>query len=91
MNLYTFMIMKIKQETDLVKHHASICKKIDGMLKTLDGLREDPLFIDNIHGEQELSLDQTIELFHGIKANFLTKNVNNEVSAAFEAASFDVS
>jgi len=36
-------------------------------------------------------LDQTIELFHGIKANFLTKNVNNEVSAAFEAASFDVS
>jgi hypothetical protein len=83
--------MKIKEKTDLVKHHAAICKKIDGMLKTLDGLREDPLFIDNIHGEQELSLDQTIELFTGIKANFVAKNVNNEVSAAFEAASFDVS
>jgi len=91
MNLYTFMIMKIKQETDLVKHHASICKKIDGMLKTLDGLREDPLFIDNIHGEQELNLDQTIELFQGIKANFLPKNVKSDLSPAFEAASFDVS
>ena len=42
-------------------------------------------------GEQELNLDQTIELFEGIKANFLPKNVKSDLSPAFEAASFDVS
>ena len=41
------------------------------LLKTIDGLREDPIFIDTIHGEQELNLDQTIELFNGIRSHFV--------------------
>ena len=47
-------------------------KKIDGVLKTIDVLREDSIFIDTIHGEQELSLDQTIELFNGIRLSTIS-------------------
>ena len=72
MNLPTIFVMKLKEKTDLKKHHATVLKKLDGLLKTIDGLREDPIFIDTIHGEQELSLDQTIELFNGIRSHFIT-------------------
>ena len=57
MNLHTFMIMKLKEKTDIKKHHANILRKVDTVLKHIDDLREDPLFIEKIHGEQELSLD----------------------------------
>ena len=60
------------------------------LLKTIDGLREDPIFIDTIHGEQELSLDQTIELFNGIRSHFVPPNAP-ELAAGFETNSFDVS
>ena len=53
MNIHTFFVMKLKEKTDLKKHHASILKKLDSVLSTIDGLREDPLFIDGIHGEQD--------------------------------------
>jgi len=91
MNFHTAMIMKLKEKTDVKKHHAVILKKIDGALKTLDGLREDPIFIDTIHGEQELSLDQTIELFNGIRSHFLPPNAPPDLAAGFETSSFDVS
>ena len=83
MNLHTFFVMKLKEKTDL--------KKLDGVLSTIDGLREDPLFIDTIHGEQELSLDQTIELFNGIRTHFLPPNAPPELAAGFETSAFDVS
>lgn len=91
MNLHTFFVMKLKEKTDLKKHKSDILKKLDGVLKTLDGLREDPLFINTIHGEQELNLDQTIELFNGIRAHFLPANPTPELAAGFETGSFDVS
>ena len=74
MNIHTFFVMKLKEKTDLKKHQSTILKKIDGVLSTIDGLREDPLFIDKIHGEQELNLDQTIELLNGIRTHFLPPN-----------------
>ena len=85
------MVMKLKEKTDIKKHKASILKKLDSVLTTIDGLREDPLFIDQIHGEQELSLDQTIELFNGIRTHFLPQNDPPELAAGFETSSFDVS
>ena len=54
MNIHTFFVMKLKEKNDIKKHYASVLKKLDGVLKTIDGLREDPIFIDTIHGEQEL-------------------------------------
>tara|TARA_R100000149_G_scaffold45475_1_gene18216 strand:- start:172 stop:447 length:276 start_codon:yes stop_codon:yes gene_type:complete len=91
MNLHTVFVMKLKEKADLKKHYASVLKKLDSVLKTIDGLREDPLFIDNIHGEQELNLDQTIELFNGIRAHFVPVNNPKELDPGYETNSFDVS
>jgi len=91
MNLHTAMIMKLKEKTDIKKQNAVILRKIDSVLKNIDDLREDPLFIDNIHGEQELNLDQTIELLTGIRANFVPTKKDKEYPIGFEASSFDVS
>ena len=91
MNLHTFMIMKLKEKTDIKKHHSNILRKVDAVLKHIDDLREDPLFIDQIHGEQELSLDQTIELLVGIRTKFVTEKKDMELPIGFESSSFDVS
>ena len=91
MNLHTFMIMKLKEKTDIKKHHANILRKVDTVLKHIDDLREDPLFIEQIHGEQELSLDQTIELLVGIRTHFITEKKDIELPIGFESSSFDVS
>ena len=91
MNLHTFMIMKLKEKTDIKKHHTNVLRKIDTVLKHIDDLREDPLFINNIHGEQELNLDQTIELLIGIRDHFITDQKEKELPIGFESSSFDVS
>ena len=91
MNLHTFMIMKLKEKTDIKKHHTNVLRKIDTVLKHIDDLREDPLFINNIHGEQELNLDQTIELLVGIRDHFVTDQKEKELPIGFESSSFDVS
>ena len=61
------------------------------MLRDIDWLMEDPLFIDNIHGEQELSLDQAVELFNNIRVQFLPDPKVPEFSPAHESGSIDVS
>ena len=83
--------MKLKEKTDIKKHHSNILKKVDIVLKHIDDLREDPLFIEQIHGEQELSLDQTIELLVGIRTKFITEKKDLELPIGFESSSFDVS
>ena len=85
------MIMKLKEKTDIKKHHSNILRKVDTVLKHIDDLREDPLFIDQIHGEQELSLDQTIELLVGIRTKFIREKKDLELPIGFESSSFDVS
>ena len=85
------MIMKLKEKTDIKKHHSNILRKVDTVLKHIDDLREDPLFIDQIHGEQELSLDQTIELLVGIRTKFVTEKKDLELPICIESSSFDVS
>ena len=64
---------------------------VDSMLRDIDELLEDPLFIDNIHGEQELSLDQAVELFNNIRVQFLPAPNIPEFSPAHESGSIDVS
>ena len=91
MNFHTYTIMKLKEKTDIKKHQSNILKKVDIVLKHIDELREDPLFIDKIHGEQELSLDQTIELLCGIRTHFITDKKEKALPIGFESSSFDVS
>ena len=85
------MITAMKQTKDMVKHHKLIVGKLDSILISLDTLMEDPLFIDNIHGEQELSLDQTVELFKAIKEQFIPLNVTPELDPIHEADEIDIS
>jgi len=90
-NLYTYMITAMKQTKDMVKHHKSVVSKLDSILINLDILMEDPLFIDNIHGEQELSIDQAVELLKAIKSQFIPLNPEPELSPLHESGIIDVS
>jgi hypothetical protein len=85
------MITAMKQTKDMVKHHKSVVNKLDSILISLDILMEDPLFINNIHGEQELSLDQTVELFKAIKEQFIPLNVTPKLDPLHEAGEIDIS
>ena len=49
-NLYTYMISAMKQNRDMVKHHKTVVTTLDSILKDIEMLLEDPLFIDGIHG-----------------------------------------
>ena len=90
MNLHTHMVKTLKK-TSKTDQYATIVTKIDGLLKTIEDLMEDPLFIDGIHGEQELSLDLAVELFSGIRASFIPLNATPIVTPAHEAGTIDVS
>ena len=52
---------------------------------------EDPLFIDGIHGEQELSLDLAVDLFTNIKVGFIPLSQAPKMTVAHEAGTIDVS
>ena len=90
-NLYTYMISAMKQNTDMFKHHKGVVKRLDSILKDVEILMEDPLFIDGIHGEQELSLDQALELIKAIKDQFKPLNPEPEERPLHEAGVSDVS
>ena len=90
-NLYTHMIKAMKESRDMSKHYQSIVKKLALILVNVDDLLEDPLFIDNIHGEQDLSLDQTVDLFTAIKTQFTPLNPEPTISPIHEAGDIDVS
>ena len=90
-NLYTYMIKSMKQNTDMLKHHKGVVKTLESILKDIEMLQEDPLFIDGIHGEQELSLDQTLELLKAIKEQFTPLKPEPEGRPLHEAGVSDVS
>ena len=89
MNVHSYMLSIL--ETTKESHYEKIVDMVDSMLRDIDELMEDPLFIDNIHGEQELSLDQAVELFNNIRVQFLPAPNIPEFSPAHESGSIDVS
>ena len=90
MNLHTHMVKTLKKETK-TDHHAEIVTKVESILQTIEVLMEDPLFIDGIHGEQELSLDLAVDLFTNIKAGFIPLSQAPKMTVAHEAGTIDVS
>ena len=90
-NLYTYMITAMQSNTNMKKHYKLVVQNLENILKNIDTLREDPLFIDNIHGEQELGLDQAIEMLTAIKNQFIPLNVTPELSPAHESGEIDIS
>ena len=89
MNIHTYMLSTLEDTKQ--KHYEKIVETVDSMLRDIDELMEDPLFIDNIHGEQELSLDQAIELLSNIRVQFLPDPKIPAFSPAHESGSIDVS
>lgn len=60
----------MSQSDTIESRYRQIVESLDGIMTTLEELMEDPIFIDNIHGEQELSLDLTLELLDTIMNQF---------------------
>ena len=89
MNVHSYMLSILEPTKE--SHYEKIVETIDSMMRDVDELMEDPLFIDNIHGEQELSLDQAVELFNNIRVQFLPAPNIPEFSPAHESGSIDVS
>lgn len=58
------------QSNFIKSRRQEIIYTIDVIIKYLEELVEDPIFIDSIHGEQEMSLDLALELMDTIKAQF---------------------
>ena len=50
MNIHKYMLSTLEPTKE--KHYVKIVETIDSMLRDIDELMEDPLFINNIHGEQ---------------------------------------
>tara|TARA_R100000781_G_C4027308_1_gene109354 strand:- start:347 stop:625 length:279 start_codon:yes stop_codon:yes gene_type:complete len=90
-NLQSYVFNTMKKNTDIKKRHQAIVKDLISITNSLEKLQEDPIFIDGIHGEQELSLDQTLELLKGIKEQFLPLKVAPAFSPVHEAEEIDVS
>ena len=89
MNIHSYMLSTLEPTKE--SHYEKIVETVDSMLRDIDELMEDPLFINNIHGEQELSLDQAIELLSNIRVQFLPDVKAPAFSPAHEAESIDVS
>ena len=89
MNVHSYMLSTLEPTKE--SHYEKIVETVDSMLRDIDELMEDPLFINNIHGEQELSLDQAIELLSNIRVQFLPEIKAPAFSPAHESGSIDVS
>jgi hypothetical protein len=70
MNLHTYAIKSMKEDPIIEKRYKVIIETIETAYRCLEDLMDDPVFLDSVHGEQELQLDQALELLDGIKYNF---------------------
>tara|TARA_Y100001963_G_scaffold15289_1_gene19025 strand:+ start:151 stop:402 length:252 start_codon:yes stop_codon:yes gene_type:complete len=83
--------MLTTMQQNKVKHHQAVVKKLVSIINNIEILQEDPIFIDGIHGEQELSLDQALELLKAIKEQFIPLKAEPKFRPEFESAVSDVS
>jgi hypothetical protein len=70
-NLHTAYIKSMMDSTDIDKRYQHIVETLETAYRCLEDLMDDPIFLDTIHGEQELALDQSLELIDGIKYSFV--------------------
>lgn len=62
----------------------SIQRRLDAITCELDELLENPVFINTIHGEQEMQLELTIELLEAITIKFQPQEVTVDKYAAYQ-------
>lgn len=71
--------MKMRQSPADQKQNQFI-EVLQNVHSKLTNLLEDPLFIDSIHGEQEMGLDHTLELIDNIIARIDPKDNTSQVN-----------
>lgn len=75
MNLYTVYVKAMKmRQTPADQKHNEFIEVLQSVHTKLTNLLEDPLFIDSIHGEQEMGLDLALELIDNIIARIDPKD-----------------
>jgi hypothetical protein len=70
-NLYSAHVKAMRENTNIEKHYKHIVDTLETAYRCLEDLMDDPIFLDTIHGEQELAMDQALELIDGIKYSFV--------------------
>jgi len=80
----------MKRSDSLTQRYLQFQDKLNHAITFLEELMEDPLFLDSIHGEQEIGMDQAIELLDGICAEFDPVAEPTAPEQAYEGETFDV-
>jgi hypothetical protein len=81
----------MKEDCLVEKRIQSIVETLETAYRCLEDLLDDPIFLDTVHGEQELALDQTLELIDQIKYQFEPEFVLPHVSESDAFGNADVS
>jgi hypothetical protein len=89
MNLHSFAIQTMKETDPASKHYKAIATELAKIIEGLDDLLENPIFIDNIDGEQEINLDRALELLFQMRERFVPDAPAPDFDPAFESESFD--
>ena len=71
------------------RHYANIVNQLTLISTHLEELLEDPLFIDHIHGEQEMNLDFALEQLEVVRTLFEPAPPKPEFRPQFDADSVD--
>ena len=88
-NLHTYAVRSMVKTESLDKRYEVIVDKLNLILNTLEDLIENPIFLDTIHGEQELALDLTLELIDQITSQFQPKSTVEESLLLMTDDSYD--
>lgn len=75
--------------TSIESRYQEIIHKVDVIINYLEELIEDPIFVDSIHGEQEMGLDLFLELMDTIKSQFEPEQEEDEFRPLVADNSFD--
>ena len=78
-NLYTVYVNAMKmRQTPADQKQNQFIEVLQSVHTQLTNLLEDPLFIDSIHGEQEMGLDLALELIDNIIARIDPKDTSSQ-------------
>ena len=88
MNLHTHFVQTMAKE-NLEQKNAQIVSMLEGIINTIDELFENPVFINNIEGEEELRLDSFTEMLESMVEQFVPAPEAAPFQPQFEAESFD--
>lgn len=76
-------------DTSLKSRYKHIAQHLGSILVYMEDLMEDPIFIDNIHGEQDIAFDQAADLISDLIDQFEPRE-DEEVPFVRDSELYDV-